>query len=61
MRMPVLLSLAERWRWLDNAHAIAPDDAIFRNEPEIDTAADAAVASGEQRPQQGPGGTRGGR
>jgi len=31
-RMPVLLAPEERARWLDNEHAIAPDDVIFRNE-----------------------------
>jgi putative SOS response-associated peptidase YedK len=31
-RMPVLLSPDERERWLDNRHAIAPDDPIFRSE-----------------------------
>jgi putative SOS response-associated peptidase YedK len=30
-RMPVLLAPAECARWLDNEHAIAPDDAIFRS------------------------------
>jgi putative SOS response-associated peptidase YedK len=30
-RMPVLLAPEERARWLDNEHAIAPDDAIFRS------------------------------
>jgi putative SOS response-associated peptidase YedK len=31
-RMPVLLAANEWARWLDNRHAIAPDDAIFRGE-----------------------------
>jgi putative SOS response-associated peptidase YedK len=31
-RMPVLLAPDERAPWLDNSHAIAPDDAIFRSE-----------------------------
>lgn len=30
-RMPVLLAGDERAAWLDNSHAIAPDDAIFRS------------------------------
>ncbi len=30
-RMPVFLAPEERARWLDNEHAIAPDDAIFRS------------------------------
>ena len=31
-RMPVLLGPDERAQWLDNRHAIAPDDVIFRSE-----------------------------
>jgi putative SOS response-associated peptidase YedK len=31
-RMPVLLAPDERAAWLDNSHAIAPDDAVFRSE-----------------------------
>jgi putative SOS response-associated peptidase YedK len=31
-RMPVLLTLEECDRWLDNRHGIAPDDEIFRSE-----------------------------
>ena len=31
-RMPVLLAEDEYPRWLDHAHEIAPDDAIFRSE-----------------------------
>ena len=30
--MPVLLAPDEYDRWLDHAHPIAPDDAIFRSE-----------------------------
>jgi putative SOS response-associated peptidase YedK len=31
-RMPVFLAPEERAPWLDNSHAIAPDDPIFRSE-----------------------------
>jgi putative SOS response-associated peptidase YedK len=31
-RMPVLLTAGEWGAWLDNSHAIAPDDAVFRSE-----------------------------
>ena len=31
-RMPVMLAADETAQWLDNSHAIAADDAIFRNE-----------------------------
>ena len=31
-RMPVLLAANETERWLDNAHAVPPDDPIFRSE-----------------------------
>lgn len=30
-RMPVLLTASERDAWLDNSHAIAADDAVFRS------------------------------
>ncbi|MCB1704663.1 MAG: SOS response-associated peptidase [Halioglobus sp.] len=34
-RMPVLLAADEIARWLDNRHAIAPDDGIFRSELKV--------------------------
>ena len=35
-RMPVILAEDERSAWLDNDHAIASDDAIFRSELKMD-------------------------
>ena len=35
-RMPVLLTAAERDAWLDNSHAVAADDALFRSELKMD-------------------------
>lgn len=51
-RMPVILAPAERERWLDNRHAIAQDDALFRSElktPLVLTLLDKAVSNARNK------------